>query len=243
MNNGIGSNILSVQQRMRRACERVHRSPDEVRLLLATKTVCAEHIRRAFQTGVTLIAENRVQELRKKFYALRHTVHTNHFIGHLQTNKIKDILKYNVTCIHSLDRLSLAEKLFDRLREENRNIDVLVQVNTSEEKSKFGVMPDEVLGFLKEVALMENLNVKGLMTLGLFSNDLTKVRACFRLLREVQQEVAAANIPGVVMRELSMGMTGDFEIAIEEGATIIRVGSAVFGQRRTPDSYYWNEDL
>jgi len=159
----------------------------------------------------------------------------------LQTNKIKEILKYDVSCIQSLDRLELAEKLQQRLEYENKTIEVLIQVNTSNEESKFGVHPDNAIELVKKVATMNRLKIKGLMTIGLFSAETEKVRQCFKLLKNIQQEIIALNIPDIQMKELSMGMSGDLEVAIEEGATIIRVGTAIFGQRIYPDSYYWNE--
>lgn len=190
-----------------------------------------------------MIAENKVQELKEKFEALKEIPHINHFIGHLQTNKIKDILKYNVSCIQSLDRIDLAEKLHQRLQTENKTIEVLIQVNTSNEESKFGINPDNVIELVKQVAELETLKIKGLMTIGLFSAETEKVRSCFQLLKNIQQQIIALKIPNVEMKELSMGMSGDLETAIEEGATIIRVGTAIFGQRIYPDSYYWNESL
>ena len=167
--------------------------------------------------------------------------HTNHFIGHLQTNKIKDLLKYDVSCIQSLDRLDLAEKLHQRLQFENKTIEVLIQVNTSFEESKFGASPDNAIELVKQIAQLETLKIKGLMTIGLFSAETEKVRKCFQLLKNIQQQIIALKIPNVEMQELSMGMSGDMETAIAEGATIIRVGTAIFGQRIYPDSYYWNE--
>lgn len=121
-------------------------------------------------------------------------------------------------------------------------MEVLIQVNTSDEKSKFGVSPSAVAAFAKQVARFDTLQVKGLMTIGLFSTDIDKVHKCFRLLKSVQQQVAMLGLPGIEMRELSMGMSGDFEAAIAEGSTIVRVGTAIFGQRPTADSYYWNEN-
>jgi PLP dependent protein len=241
MNEDIVANIHAVQERIRAACGRCRRHPDDVRLLLATKTVPAERIRLALQAGVTLIAENKIQELKDKFDALQDSVHTNHFIGHLQTNKIKELLRYNVTCLQALDRLDLAEKLSARLAFENKTLDVFIQVNTSQEESKFGIHPDDAVNFTRQVARFPTLRIKGLMTIGLFSAEADKVRACFKLLKRVQQEIKAAEIPNVAMDELSMGMSGDLEIAIEEGATIVRVGTSIFGVRSTPDSAYWNE--
>lgn len=236
-------NLDQINQRILSACEKAGRNPNEVRLLLATKTVSAERIKIALNAGHTLIAENKVQELKEKFEALKEIPHINHFIGHLQTNKIKDILKYNVSCIQSLDRIDLAEKLHQRLQTENKTIEVLIQVNTSNEESKFGINPDNVIELVKQVAELETLKIKGLMTIGLFSAETEKVRSCFQLLKNIQQQIIALKIPNVEMKELSMGMSGDMETAIEEGATIIRVGTAIFGQRVYPDSYYWNESL
>jgi len=236
-------NLDQINQRILSACEKAGRNPNEVRLLLATKTVSAERIKIALNAGHTLIAENKVQEFKEKFEALKEIPHINHFIGHLQTNKIKDILKYNVSCIQSLDRIDLAEKLHQRLQTENKTIEVLIQVNTSNEESKFGINPDNVIELVKQVAELETLKIKGLMTIGLFSAETEKVRSCFQLLKNIQQQIIALKIPNVEMKELSMGMSGDLETAIEEGATIIRVGTAIFGQRIYPDSYYWNESL
>ena len=243
MREDILNNIKLINQRIENACLKANRNPNEVKLLLATKTVSAEVIKIAIESGQDLIAENKVQELKEKFEDLQDTPHVNHFIGHLQTNKIKDILKYDVSCIQSMDRLDLAEKLNQRLEFEDKRMDVLIQVNTSNEDSKFGVHPNQALELVKQVAVFERIRIKGLMTIGLFSAEAEKVRKCFQLLKEIQGQIIDLNLPNVEMNELSMGMSGDLEIAIEEGATIIRVGTAIFGARQYPDSYYWNETL
>ena len=243
MNEKIFKNIAVIQERINNVCKENSRDPDEVKLLLATKTVPAECIKIALLAGKTLIAENKVQELKEKYEALKDVPHSNHFIGHLQTNKIKDLLKYDVSCLQSLDRLDLAEKLHQRLLFENKTIEVLIQVNTSFEESKFGASPDNAIELVKQVAQLETLKIKGLMTIGLFSAETKKVRKCFGLLKDIQQQIIALEIPNVEMKELSMGMSNDLETAIAEGATIIRVGTAIFGQRPTPDSYYWDENI
>ncbi len=240
--DSIIQNIAVIKERINNSCKENGRNPDEVKLLLATKTVPAERIKFALQAGQTLIAENKVQELKEKHEALKDIPHTNHFIGHLQTNKIKDLLKYDVSCIQSIDRLDLAKKLHQRLQFENKTIEVLIQVNTSFEESKFGASPDNAIELVKQIAQLETLKIKGLMTIGLFSAETEKVRKCFQLLKNIQQQIIALKIPNVEMQELSMGMSGDMETAIAEGATIIRVGTAIFGQRIYPDSYYWNEN-
>lgn len=241
MKEDILHNLEIINTRIKNACEKAGRKPDEVKLLLATKTVSADRIKVAIENGQALIAENKVQELKEKYEELKSIPHINHFIGHLQTNKIKDILKYDVTCIQSLDRLDLAEKLHQRLLAENKTIEVLIQVNTSNEESKFGVDPKNAIELTKRVAEFSTLKIKGLMTIGLFSAETEKVRKCFKILKNLQQEIILENIPNVEMEELSMGMSGDLETAIEEGATIVRVGTAAFGARIYPDSYYWNE--
>ncbi|MFB2120866.1 YggS family pyridoxal phosphate-dependent enzyme [Parapedobacter sp. 2B3] len=240
--NEILHNLSLIKERISKACNESNRNPSDVKLLLATKTVSSERIKTALNAGYTLIAENKVQELKEKFAALEAVPHTNHFIGHLQTNKIKDLLKYNIACIHSLDRFDLAEKLHQRLQFENKTLDVLIQVNTSFEESKFGVSPDHALAIVKQIAQLGTLKVRGLMTIGLLSAEAHNVRRCFRLLKDIQQQIIASKIPNVEMKELSMGMSNDLEIAIAEGATILRIGTAVFGKRIYPDSYYWNED-
>lgn len=236
------NNLQHIVQRIEHACKASNRDARGVRLLMATKTVPAERIRIALEAGQHLIGENKVQEIKEKFEVLKSIPNEQHFIGHLQTNKIKDILQYNVSCVQSLDRLDLAGKLHQRLQAENKKLDVFIQVNTSGEASKFGIAPEDCIDLVKKVAQLEALQIKGLMTIGLFSAETEKVRACFRLLKNLQQQIIALDIPGVDMKELSMGMSGDLETAIEEGATIVRVGTAIFGQRVYPDSYYWNEN-
>ena len=241
MKDDILHNLAVINERIRKACEKSGRNTDEVKLLLATKTVSADRIKIALENGYPLIAENKVQELKEKYEDLKDILHENHFIGHLQTNKVKDILKYDVTSVQSLDRLDLAEKLHQRLSAENKSIDVLIQVNTSGEESKFGIAPNEAIELTKNVSRFPTLRIKGLMTIGLFSAETDKVRECFKILKNLQQDIIRENIPNVQMKELSMGMSGDLETAIEEGATIVRVGTAVFGPRIYPDSYYWDE--
>lgn len=242
MSNSILQNLSVILQRIENACIKHGRNPSEVRLLLATKTVNPDNIKIAINAGQTLIGENKVQEVKEKFEALKDIAHEKHFIGHLQTNKIKDILKYGVTCIESLDRIDLAEKLHQRLLAENKSMDVFIQVNTSGEESKFGTTPEHAIALIQQVAQFDTIRIKGLMTIGLFSAEAEKVRPCFKLLKSIQQQATALNLPNVDMRELSMGMSGDLEIAIAEGATIVRVGTAIFGQRIYPDSHYWNEN-
>lgn len=229
--NYIAQNIAEIKERIENACKVAGRNTNEVKLLLATKTISPEVIKIAFEAGETLIGENKVQELRDKYEGLKETPHTKHLIGHLQTNKIKDVLKCDVSCIQSLDRWDLAEKLQQRLMYEDKAMEVLIQVNTSFEESKFGLEPKDVVDFVEKVSHLDRLKIKGLMTIGVFSDDEDEIRKCFQRLKNIQQKIIAKNIPNVEMKELSMGMSGDLEIAIQEGATIIRVGSAIFGER------------
>ena len=240
MDHIIQENIRHIMKRIQTACKKAGRDPKEVQLLLATKTVEPERILQAFSCGCTLIGENKIQELRDKYEALSVVPHTTHFIGHLQSNKIKEVVQY-AQCIQSIDNLDTAQKLEQRLAQEGRNLDVLVQVNTSAEKSKFGCVPEDADLLVKAIAALPHITIRGFMTIGLFSGEEEKVRACFRRLKQVQKRVAAMGLPNVSTDILSMGMSGDLEIAIEEGSTMLRVGTAVFGERHYPDSYYWND--
>ena len=236
--NEVLNNLSIIKNRIQNTCLKSERDSKDVKLLLATKTISPDKIKIALEAGEILIGENKIQELVEKFGDLKAIPHQTHFIGHLQTNKIKDVIIY-ADCIQSLDRIKLAEKLQRRLEFENKTIDVFLQVNTSYEESKFGISPDKALDFALKVNQLDRLNIKGLMTIGLFSAEAEQVRKCFRLLKKLQQQILERNIP---VYELSMGMSGDLETAIEEGSTIIRVGTAIFGKRPYPDSYYWNEN-
>ncbi len=240
MTEHITENLQIIHRRINLACEKANRNPSEVRLLLATKTVDSERIKFALKQGENLVGENKVQELKQKCDAIKGLNPEVHFIGHLQSNKIKEVIKW-VACIQSIDRLALAEKLHKRLVFEGKTMDIYIQVNTSYEKSKFGVAPENAIDLIQQVALFDTLKIKGLMTIGLFDAKPVQIRKCFTLLKSIQQQVIKLELPNVEMKELSMGMSGDLEIAIEEGATIIRVGTAIFGKRIYPDSYYWNE--
>lgn len=236
----MAENMKFIKEKIHATCQSVGRDPKDVKLLLATKTVPADRIKLALDMGEGLIGENKVQELQKKYSLLQHENMDWHFIGHLQTNKVKQVLKY-VTCIHSVDRLKLGKVLHRELTKENRRLDILVQVNTSYEESKFGVAPEETLRLIEQLSELDTLQIKGLMTIGKLTTDNQETRECFRLLKSIQQRIIEQKLPRVEMDVLSMGMSNDFEIAIEEGATLVRVGTAIFGEREYPDSYYWNE--
>lgn len=241
MKEMILSNLKEVHDRIEAACKLSGRNPLEVQLLLATKTVPADKIRIAIEAGETLIGENKMQELRDKDPGLKELDIERHFIGHLQTNKIKDVLKY-VSCIQSLDRLSLAQELDKQLQKEGRNLDVFIQVNTSFEESKFGLKPDEVIYFIHEIKQYETLKIKGLMTIGLLDVEKEKMQPSLRLLREIRDEIYEAKIEGINELKLSMGMSQDLELAIAEGSNIVRIGTSIFGNRFLGKEI-WNENI
>lgn len=243
MSNSVEENLKFVRQRMEAACRNSGRPVEDVQLLLATKTVTLEKLQMAMQAGEVLFGENKAQELRDKFPLMEQYNRVEwHFIGHLQTNKVKDVVKY-VTLIHSVDRLKLGQALHQQLLKENKTMDILMQVNTSYEESKFGVSPDSALQLVEQLAELDTLNIKGLMTIGKLNGTPEETRQCFRLLKAIQEQIRKKRLPRVGIDVLSMGMSGDYEVAIEEGATIIRVGTKVFGERYLPDSYYWNENV
>ncbi|HLR71896.1 MAG TPA: YggS family pyridoxal phosphate-dependent enzyme [Pseudogracilibacillus sp.] len=238
----IEGNLKYVRERMLRACKSVGRDPNEVKLLLATKTVSPNNINRAIDLGEMLIGESKAQEFRDKYPEINTDHIDAHFIGHLQTNKVNSVLR-NTNYIHSVDRLRLGNALHKRAEKIGKKLDILVQVNTTYEESKFGVAPEETLQLIEQLAQLDALNIKGLMTIGRLSADPEEARVYFRRLKSIQEQVQAQNYAGVEMKELSMGMSRDYDVAIEEGATIVRVGTAIFGERMYPDSYYWNEQL
>ena len=240
MKESIRKNLALIQERINKACLESRRQPSEVKLLLATKTVSVENIQLAIDQGYTLLGENKVMEAQEKYEILENQNCQWHIIGHLQTNKIKYALKF-ADVIQSIDRLKLANKLQSRCEYDNRDIDIFIQVNTSYEESKFGIPPEKSIEFIKQVSEFPRLHIKGLMTIGLLSSKDEKVRDCFKLLKEIQQKAQNLNLPNATFDELSMGMSNDLELAIEEGSTMIRVGTAIFGKRPFPDSYYWNE--
>lgn len=241
MKEMIISNLKEVHDRIEAACKLAGRNPLDVQLLLATKTVPADKIRIAIEAGENLIGENKMQELRDKDSGLKELNIERHFIGHLQTNKIKDVLKY-VSCIQSLDRLNLAQELDKQLQKERRNLDVFIQVNTSFEESKFGLKPDEVISFIREMNHYGTLKIKGLMTIGLLDVEKEKMQPSLRLLREIRDEIYKAKIEGISELKLSMGMSQDLEMAIAEGSNMVRIGTSIFGNRFLGKEI-WNENI
>ncbi len=235
----IKHNLAAIRARIASACQRAGRDPSEVRLLPVSKTVEDARIRLAYEAGCRMLGENKVQEAMRKWESTQDLPDLRwSIIGHLQTNKARYVARF-ASEFQALDRLRVAEALDRRLQAEGRALDVLIQVNTSGEATKYGLLPDEVKGFLKQLPTYSSLRVRGLMTLAAFSSDPARVRACFSQLRTLRDRLQQEAPAGVVLEELSMGMSGDFEIAVEEGATVVRVGQAIFGARALPDSHYW----
>lgn len=231
-------NLEAVHARIAAASARAGRDPATVRLLPVSKTVDEARLRLAVQAGCDTLGENKVQEAKGKAEAMADLGIRWSVIGHLQTNKARDVARF-ASEFQALDSLRVAQALDQRLAQEGRTLDVFVQVNTSGEASKYGLDPIEVADFVQQLPAFPQLRVRGLMTLALFSADPEQVRPCFVRLRDLRERLRPTLPAGVSLDELSMGMSGDFEIAIEEGATVVRVGQAIFGARSTPDSQYW----
>jgi len=236
--DAIRGKVEAVRRRIAEACARTGRPPERVRLLPVSKTVPAERMRSAFAAGLREFGENKVQEANAKARVLADLPVRWSLIGHLQSNKAKPVARFAAE-FQALDSLKVAEALDRRLQREGRSLEVFVQVNTSGEASKFGLPPEEVLPFARALPGCTGLRVRGLMTLAVFSSEATRVRRCFQLLRSVQDRLRQAGPAAFSWNELSMGMSGDFEIAVEEGSTVVRVGQAIFGPRPRPDSHYW----
>jgi pyridoxal phosphate enzyme (YggS family) len=225
----IRNNLENVIRRINAAAARAGRDPSEIRLIGVTKTVEPDRIKAAYDCGIKDFGENRVQELCKKTDIL--DIDCNwHLIGHLQTNKVKYIVD-RVAMIHSLDSMELAEEISKRAEKAGRVIDVLVQVNVAGEATKFGIRPEDAAGFVKEVSRLGNIRVKGLMTIAPMCDDPEEVRWVFARLGKLRIDISRENIDNVDMACLSMGMSNDFEVAIEEGSNMVRIGTAIFGKR------------
>lgn len=230
METDIAANIEKIKQRIAAACARAGRDPHSVALMAVTKTVTTERILQAVDAGVTLLGENYVQEAREKHELLGGRARM-HLIGHLQTNKAKYAVRL-FDCVHSVDRLELAQELDRRAKAVNRTLNILIEVNVSGEQTKNGVPTARAKELIYRIAGFENLLVRGLMTMAPYSDDPETSRPYFQALRNLRDDIAREEIPRVQMEELSMGMTDDFEVAIEEGSTIVRIGRAIFGARQ-----------
>ena len=229
-NMSIAKNLDKVRKNIKDVAQRCGREPEDILLLGVTKTVDIDVVEEAIELGITDVGENKPQELTRKYEAIGDRVKW-HQIGSLQTNKVKYIID-KVELIHSLDRIALAQEIQKRAEKQDLYINCLVQVNVSKEESKHGIYKEEVESFIRECSSnYDRIKVKGLMTMAPFDASREEIRSVFRDLKDLSVKISEMNIDNVEMKELSMGMSGDYEIAIEEGATIVRIGTSIFGKR------------
>ena len=222
-------NFKEVEERIQAACDRAGRKREDVTLIAVSKTKPVEMIEEIMAAGIVEFGENKPQELRDKYEVLPKNLHF-HMIGHLQTNKIKYVIDRAVL-IHSIDSIRLAEAVNAEAKKHDRIMPVLVEVNVAQEESKSGFLVEETEKAIREIAKLSNIRVEGLMTIAPFVENAEENRQYFVKLRKLSVDIAAKNIDNVTMHHLSMGMTGDYEVAIEEGATMVRVGTGIFGER------------
>ena len=222
--------LENVNARIHKAALKCGRDPESIHLVAVSKTIPANRVKEAIELGVTILGENYVQEARNKFNVLGTYPVSWHFIGHLQTNKAKYAVRL-FDLIHTVDTLKLATELDKQAKKINKFQDILIQINVSKEPSKSGSDIENVTNLIKNIGHLENLSLKGLMAMPPFFNKPEKARPYFITLRNLRDQIRK-DLPGVALDELSMGMTGDFEVAIEEGATFVRIGTAIFGERR-----------
>lgn len=226
----IKENLCSIRKNIEDAAKKANRSSEEITLLAVTKTVDVDAVKEAMENGITSVGENKPQELSRKYEVIGKDLKW-HLIGSLQTNKVKYVID-KVDMIHSLDRIALCDEIQKRAENIDRIINCLVQVNISKEESKHGLEEKDALDFVKNVSKnYKNIHIKGLMTMAPYTENEEEVRNVFKGLKNLSVEIDKLNIPNVEMKELSMGMSNDYKIAIEEGATIVRVGTSIFGER------------
>lgn len=223
------NNIKEVEKNIRNACFKVNRDPKEITLIAVSKTKPYQAIEEALPSGVINFGENKVQELCDKYEILPKNIKW-HMIGHLQRNKVKYLVG-KVQLIHSVDSLRLAEQIEKEFAKHNEIANILVEVNMAEEDSKFGTTQNETEELIRKISKFPHIKIKGLMTIAPFTDNPETNRVYFRNMKKLSVDIAAKNIDNVTMDVLSMGMTGDYEVAIEEGATMVRVGTGIFGER------------
>ena len=225
----IKENVADVEAKIQAACERAGRKREEVTLIAVSKTKPVSDIREVMETGIIDYGENKVQELCDKIETIKEPLNW-HMIGHLQRNKVKYIVD-KVDLIHSVDSVRLAETIEKEAEKRNVTVNILIEVNVAKEESKYGLMPEEVIDFVDKLADFPHLRVKGLMTIAPFVDDPEENRPIFEHLRKLSVDIAKKNVDNMSMGILSMGMTNDYKVAIEEGATMVRVGTGIFGAR------------
>lgn len=222
-------NLSLVQENIRTACEKAGRDSSQVTLIAVSKTKPVSMLETVYQEGVREFGENKVQELTEKYEAMPKDIHW-HMIGHLQTNKVKYIVD-KVYLIHSVDSMHLAEEISRQAIKKQVEVNILVEVNIAQEESKFGISREEAIRLVEDISRLPGLHIKGLMTIAPFVENPEENRMYFQKMRELSVDIAQKNIDNVCMDILSMGMTGDYMVAIEEGATMVRVGTGIFGER------------
>ena len=225
----VAENYRYVLKKVEEACARSGRDPKEVTLIAVSKTKPIEMIEEAMEAGARVFGENKVQELCDKYEQLPKDLHW-HLIGHLQRNKVKYIVD-KAELIHSVDSLKLAEEISKEALKKNVEVNILIEVNVAEEESKFGVSVEETLALVEEIAKLPGIHIQGLMTIAPYTTDPEENRPVFRTLKKLAVDIKKKNIDNVCMDVLSMGMTGDYQVAVEEGATLVRVGTGIFGER------------
>lgn len=222
-------NIETVRENIKAACEKCGRNPDEITLIAVSKTKPFEDIESALPSGILDYGENKVQELSEKYDVLPKNIRW-HMIGHLQRNKVKYLVG-KVSLIHSVDSLRLANQIETEFAKKDRTANILIEVNMAEEESKFGVSAKDTLKLIKEISALPHIKIQGLMTIAPYTKNPETNREYFSKMKKLSVDIREKNIDNVNMNVLSMGMTGDYQVAIEEGATMIRVGTGIFGER------------
>lgn len=225
----IKEQLAEVEQNILAACERSGRRREDVTLIAVSKTKPVEVLKEAYNAGVRVFGENKVQELADKYEALPKDIRW-HMIGHLQTNKVKYIVD-KVECIHSVDSLKLAEVIEKEAAKKNCKVNILIEVNVAQEESKFGISIEEVIPLIEKISSFPHISIQGLMTIAPFVENAEENRTIFKNLHKLSVDIMSKNIDNVNVSILSMGMTNDYEVAIEEGATMVRVGTGIFGAR------------
>ncbi len=228
----IKENVSRIRQRILKVCSKINQDPGKITIIAVSKGRALEQIKQAVEAGITDIGENRVQEAVSKYnelYAKRYTLNVIrwHMVGHLQTNKVKDAVKI-FDLIQSIDSMRLAEEIDKEAAKINKIQDILIEIKTSPEESKFGLKADEAIKVIKDIVRLKNINIKGLMTIASVVDDPEKARPYFRMLREFEDKINELRVTSYKLGVLSMGMTDDFEIAIEEGSNMVRLGRAIF---------------
>ncbi len=226
----VQENLKIVEEKVAAVCQRAGRNREDVTLICVTKTKPVDMLREAYEADGRQFGENKVQEMKDKLPQLPDDIHW-HMIGHLQKNKVKYLMDPRIVMIHSVDNLSLAQTISKEAVKAGRVMPVLIEVNVAQEESKFGISCEETEALIREIAMLPGVQVRGLMTIAPYTEDPETNRPYFRRLKELQVDIKSKCIDNVDMIELSMGMTGDYEVAIEEGATMVRVGTGIFGER------------